>query len=456
MEQRIERGSHQAGVHLGRRRRRTATVTATVAAICSLVVGGCTSAGPTANSGSTSLSNSGPLAITWYGSDARNKVVADAIGQFTTKSPGVTVQQQPTAFAQYWDRLSVMAAAKSLPCVPTMQTRYEAKYEAKGSLLPLDSLVTNGTINTSGISSTALASQHAADGKLYAIPYGFWFEGAVYNSTKLTALGVELPQTNWTWDKYVTWAHTVQPKLSSGVYALGDRGNQITQFQAFAQANGEDLFAKDKVGFSAKTLTDWFTLWNNAMKDGVVPPANLTAQDYTAPTSANLMAKGLVLVSSTGDNNVADSQVPLSAINGGTLEMVGSPTGGKPQVVGSNSWAIASNCTNVKDAAEFINYFVNTPAVSTTLQAQTGLPVDTSVQDAQLNDASVAPAIKARITLFQNLMKSGARVDVWPDKTQLLVTQFQSTYEQVSFGKTSISAAVASFMSQANTALAGF
>jgi hypothetical protein len=53
-------------------------------------------------------------------------------------------------------------------------------------------------------------------------------------------------------------------------------------------------------------------------------------------------------------------------------------------------------------------------------------------------------------------MKSGARVDVWPDKTQLLVTQFQSTYEQVSFGKTSISDAVASFMSQANTALAGF
>jgi len=430
--------------------------TVAVVAVGTLLFTACSAPSSTSTGKDTKLSNSGPLSITWYGSDARNQLVAQVVSDFGAKNPSVKIETSPTAFATYWDRVSVQAAGKSLACVPTMQTRYEAKFENKGSLLPLDALVKDGTIDVSKISRNSIKNQKGSDGKLYAIPYGYWFEGAVYNETAIKGVGASLPKANWGWSDYVDWAKTVQPKLASGTYALGDRGGQITQFQSFALQHGEDLFGKNKVGFTTKTLTDWFTLWNDARKAGVVPTADMTAQDQNAPTSANLLAKGNVLVSSTGDNNVADSQKALSAINGGTLQMVGSPTGGKPQVVGSNSWAISSNCTNVKDAAAFINYFVNTPSVATTLQAQTGLPVDNSIMNAELNDSSTDPAIKARISLFQDISKAGARVDVWPDKTQSLVNLFENTYEQIAFGKTSIANGVKAFMEQANTALAGF
>jgi multiple sugar transport system substrate-binding protein len=426
---------------------------ACVALGAAIAVAGCGAEEPVT---SEVLSAEGPLSITWYGSDARNAAVQAVVDGFAAQHPDTVIESQPTAFDPYWDRLSVQAAGNNMACVASMQSRYEARYEARGSLIALDGLIADGTIDVSGIPESLLESQRAADGNLYVIPYGIWYEGAVHNVPAMEAAGVPVPESGGSWEDYVDWAVAAQPALPEGTWAISDRGGEVTQFQAFAIGRGEDLFGEQEVGFTEQTLVDWFALWTGAVEAGAAPPAATTAEQVGVPTAQSLMAQGRVLVSSTGDNNISDFQLALDQNGRGTVSIAPSPTGGKPQVVGTNGWAISANCTNQQQAAAFIDYFINSSEGAATLKGQTGLPPVASILDEQAASPDASDAIKSRIALYRQLLDSGARVDVWPDGTQQLVTQFRTAYEEVAFGRGDPKQVAADFIAQANTALTGF
>ena len=443
--------THGNGAMPCTRRRRLASAAAGAAVVA--LVAGCGGGGPASGD---DLSAEGPLSITWYGSDARNAAVQSVVDVFAQQNPDATIETQPAAFDGYWDRLSVQAAGNNMPCVVAMQSRYEARYEDRGSLVALDGLIADGTIDVSGIPEPLLESQRASDGNLYVIPYGVWYEGAVHNVPAIERAGLQAPATGGTWEDYVDWAIAAQPALGTETFAISDRGGEVTQFQAFALGRGEDLFGENEVGFSQQTLVDWFALWTRAVEAGAAPPAATTAEQVGIPTAQTLMAQGRTLVTSTGDNNISDFQLTLDQNGLGTVSMAPSPTGANPQVVGTNGWAISANCTNVEQAVAFINYFINSSEGATTLQTQTGLPPVAKILDEQAASPEVSDAIKARIALYRELLDRGARVDVWPDGTQQLVTQFRTAYEEVAFGRATADKAAADFIAQANTALTGF
>ncbi|MVA74975.1 extracellular solute-binding protein, partial [Auraticoccus sp. F435] len=238
--------------------------------------------------------------------------------------------------------------------------------------------------------------------------------------------------------------------------ALASQGGSITQFQMWALSRQEDLFAETSAGFSRETLVEWFELWLGAMEDGVTPSADVASEYAGVPTNQGMMAVGLTLVSATGDNNTSDMQISLDQNGRGAVSMAPAPTGGAPQVVGANSWSIAENCTNVAAAAAFIDYFINSSEAAVTLDTQTGLPPVTSIAQELVASDEVAPSIKERIALYEELLARGATVDVWPDGTQQLVTQFTTQWEEVAFGQSTPEAAADAFIAQVETALSGF
>lgn len=405
--------------------------------------------------GGDELSAEGPLTIAWYGSDARNAAVQEVVDIFGGQNPDLVIETQPTTFDGHWDRLSVQASANNLPCVPAMQSRYQTRYEDRGSLMPLEGLIEDGTIDVSGIPEEVVESNRNADGHIYSIPYGIWYEGAVLNLPALESAGVEAPDAGNDWSGYVDWAIAAQPDLGDS-FALASQGGSITQFQMWALSQGEDLFADDAAGFSRETLVAWYELWLGAIESGATPPPEIAAEFAGVPTSESMMAVGLTLVSATGDNNASDMQITLDQNGLGAVSMALAPTGGKPQVVGANSWAISENCTNVAAAAEFINFFINSSEGAFILQTQTGLPPATAVAEEMLASADVADSIKERIALYNEILAAGGYVDIWPDGTQALVGQFTTSWEEVMFGQTAPDAAADAFITQVETALSGF
>ncbi len=432
------------------RGRRSRAVVATLTA--ALLISGC-SAAPVSGD---NLSEEGPLSLTWYGSDARNAAVQEVVDGFAEANSGTTVESQPTTFDAYWDRLSVQAAGNNIACVAAMQSRYEARYEDRGALLALDGLIEDGTIDVSGIPTEVLESQRASDGKLYVVPYGIWYEGAVLNRPAIEKANGDLPPADGTWEDYVEWAIKTQPDLAEDTHALSDLGGSITQFQVFAISRGESLFGDKEVGFSQQTLVDWFELWQRAVAEGAAPSAETSAEFSGVPTQEGLVARGRALATATGDNNISDMQIGLDHNGKGQVSISPSPTGGVPQVVGTNGWSISANCTNVKQSAAFIDYFVNSAEGALVLKGQTGLPPVTAILEEQLAHPDVDQAIKDRIELYLQLLEKGALIDVWPDGTQQLTTQLETAYEEVSFDRSTPEQAAANFITQANTALSGF
>ena len=174
------------------------------------------------------------------------------------------------------------------------------------------------------------------------------------------------------------------------------------------------------------------------------------------PTAQTLMAQGRVLVSSTGDNNISDFQLALDQNGLGTVSIAPSPTGGDPQVVGTNGWSISANCTNQQQAAAFIDYFINSSEGAATLQGQTGLRrwrrSSTSRRPAGMSRTRSSPGSRsiASCSTAARASTSG------PTARGEFVTQFRTAYEEVAFGRGDPQQVAADFIAQANTALSGF
>ncbi|MCY6381903.1 ABC transporter substrate-binding protein [Hoeflea prorocentri] len=397
----------------------------------------------------------GEMSFAWWGSQRRNEAVMGVVTAYEKAHPKVKVLPQPTDFFNHWDRVTVQAAAGRLPCVPMMQTRYQTRYENLGALMPLDPLIAAGKIDISAIPQDVVDGHRGADGKLYVLPVGLWFETFQYNWPQLEPTGVKEPANNWTYEDYIEWAAEARQKLDKDVYPLTQLGGEILQFQQFAQSRGEDLFDGDKPGFRAETLADWFKLWDRARDEGLTPNMAMSAEE-SGQAVQSFMAQGITLSRTDGDVTASDLQATLDAVDGGFVKQVKPPNGTNPLTSGSNSLSISANCDNVDAAAAFIDFWLNDKDAGVEMRSRAGLTPTMTLLEAQAVDPASPPILIDRIKMYTGFAETyGVNIDVWPDNTQHMVREFKSLYEQVGFGQMEPEEAANLFVEDVRRSLAG-
>jgi multiple sugar transport system substrate-binding protein len=404
--------------------------------------------------GASAQDVSGEVQFAWWGAEARNQAILEVVAAFEEANPNVDILPQPTEFARHWDRVTVQAAANQVPCIPMMQTRYQVRYENLGALLPLDDLIAEGKIDISSIPEELIEGHRNADGNLYTVPIGLWFETYQYNWTRLEPTGVGEPQDDWTYEDYIDWAREARAQLDDNIYPLTLLGTSITQFQMYAQARGEDLFAGAEPGFSEETLADWYRLWQTASEERLAPDMGMSAEE-PAGTQQTYTAQGITLSRTGGDVTASELQAVLNELDGSVVQQAKSPNGSNPLVSGSHTLAISANCDNVDAAAAFIDFWLNDEPAAVNLQSQVGLVPSESLLDAQAADPNSPPTLVERIEMYKAFADAyGVRIDVWPDNTQHLVNEFRDVYQQVGFGQTSPEDAAAQFSEEVRRSLA--
>ncbi|MBO6638175.1 MAG: extracellular solute-binding protein [Roseitalea sp.] len=396
---------------------------------------------------------SGEVSFAWWGSERRNRAIMGVVTAYEEAHPGVSVLPQPTEFLKHWDRVTIQAAAGQLPCVPMMQTRYQVRYENLGVLLPLNPMIEAGQIDISAIPEDVIEGHRNADGNIYVLPIGLWFETFQYNWPRLEPTGVEKPANDWTYETYIDWASKARPKLEEDVYPLTLLGGEILQFQQYAQGRGEDLFKEGEPGFSAQTLADWFKLWDRAREEGLTPSMATSAEEPPA-TVQSYMAQGITLSRTGGDVTASELQSALDAADGGFALQVKPPNGNNPLTSGSNSLSIAANCDNVDAAAAFINFWLNDEDAGVEMRSQAGLAPTMTLLEAQAADPDSPPTLVDRINMYMGFAETyGVNIDVWPDNTQHLINEFTGLYEQVGFGQIAPDEAAELFVEDVRRAL---
>ena len=399
----------------------------------------------------------GAIGVTWWGGDQRNKLTNAVADMFVKEHPGVTIDRQSADWTGYWTKVNVQAAGKSLPCVVQIQGRQLNDYTKNSVLIPLDPMIDSGAIDVSGIPKAVVDAGRGSDGKVYLVSYGVAYDAVGINTTLAQQAGVGLPAEGYNWDDFVSFLTRAQPNLPDGVAAANLQGGIPGVFLGWAQANGKKLFAKDgKLGFSKEDLIGYWNMWEKLRRANVTMPADKAAEELGP--DQGFLATGQVMATEIPGNSLTAASNTLAGTNSSqsltTIPYPSGPAGAGATALSANGFAIAKNCQNVPTAAAFINYFTNNPSAGKVFAADNGAPSNTKVLDAQLADASLSATKKHELELYKQIVAANPGTIIFPPKYQATFeAPFKLNYDEVAFGRMTVTQAVDKFFSEANAGL---
>lgn len=389
------------------------------------------------------------LRVMWWGNQNRADLTSQMCDLFEEKHPGVTVEIEFTDFKGYWDKLSTLAISNQMPDVIQMDLGYLAQYSESGQLKALDSYMTDGAIDVSGVNATSLNSGKYKD-VTYAIPTGSNATTLAYRLDVVKAAGVEIPM-EMTWSEFIAIAKTVYEKtgrtqtLTNGDY-----------FELSLRNAGLSYFNDDNTALGFDDPAYIVDTWQRSL--------TAIEEGYgLAPSKASATGKTDVLIQDTWVTNVWTNQLATYESDSGCELGVAQIVAEDDAVAPSNwlkpamFWSIPSEAKNADLAAEFINFFINETAVYDIVGVDRGIPIDKDVQayiEAKLE--GVAAKNNAFISWLSTEGEVGdIIVDLNAEAVQVRDLLAETTQGVMLGVITDLEAAAKDFMQKANNILAG-
>ncbi|GGJ08337.1 ABC transporter substrate-binding protein [Alicyclobacillus cellulosilyticus] len=396
------------------------------------------------------------IRFTWWGDPVRNKVYNGVIQAFEKKYPNIIVNAEPTSWSDYWTKLSVQMAGGNAPDVIGMHQFYVTDYAKRGQLLDLTPYVKDGTINLHDFPK-AVQDSGKVNGKLVMIAQGVTMSGQVYNKTLFQQMGVPLPKLNWTWDDFIKEATALKQAFTA--HGMGndhwgaddESGAMQPVFNYFVRQRGKNLFTKDgKLGFTFSDLKAWFTMWDNLRKKGVIPDAATAAQNSTASREQSLFVQGKVGITAIPANQIYLYQTDMP---NQTLGLVGEPMlGNKSGAFVEGAYlAVPKSSKHPKEAATFINFFINDPNAGKIFKIEQGMPG--SVKIDKIVKPLLTPTQQQEVAFIDNRLKLAGVAPNPPKGYSEVATLFTQTAQAIAFGQKSIDQACNDFLKQAEQIL---
>jgi multiple sugar transport system substrate-binding protein len=417
-----------------------------------LLVGvvGCSSGETSKESSGESKDEKVEIRFTWWGDTKRHELYNSIVDRFEEKYPNIKVKREFGGWPEYWEKLTTQIAGGNAPDVVSMHQFYVSDYARRNALLELSDFVKSDSINQKDFPESVVNSGKV-DNKLYMIAQGVTMSGFVYNKALFDKLGVEYPKQNWTYEDFTNKVLELKEK---GIWGTQDfSGGQLQpNFRYFARSNGQDLFTEDgKLGFEKETLVEWWTMWDELRKAGAIPDAATGTEYESAPLEQNLFVTGKTAIHQIPANQLYLYQQQFTD---GELEMVSMPTleGGKQgEYIEGAYLSIAAKSKHPKEAAQFINFFVNEEKALELFKVEQGSPGSTKMAD--FVKPLLDPAQSKAVEYIQTVVENASTAPYSPAGVSELEAAFKDSATAISFGKSSVEEAAEQFMKQAESIL---
>ena len=331
------------------------------------------------------------LKITWWGGQARHDYTQKMLDAYTASHPNVTFEAMPSGWDGYFDKLATQAASGSMPDIVQMDYLYITTYAKNNSLADLQQFVDDGTIDTSTIDENLLNTGNI-NGKLNGLVLSSSYLSVGYNPEVLTQAGVEEPDSSWTWDDFIKTAETVKEK--TGKYGMaGGPVDDTNLFNYWVRQHGESLFSEDKktIGYADdKLCADFIQMWAGLMEKGAAP----NPDEYAAIQTLGEEGRPVV----TGEGAMLTEWNNYATKVSGTNDKLKMVT--PPMAAGSDAkglwmkpgmfFSIAETSNVKKEAAEFINWFINSEEANDIMMAERGTPVSSNIRDYMVSSGKLS------------------------------------------------------------------
>ena len=414
-------------------------------------IAGCSSSDKTSSGSSGSKKDPVELRFAWWGDTKRNEVYNAIADRFEEEHPNIKIKREAGPWADYWQKLSTQTAGGNAPDVFGMHASYVSDYANRNTLLKLDNYVKDKTIEQSDFPESVVSSGKIYD-SLYMIAQGVTMTGFLYNPALFDKLGVKYPADNWTWDDFAKTALELKAKGVTGSADMG--GGQIQpQFRYFLRQNGQDLFSEDgkKLAFEKETLVKWWTFWDDLRKKGGVPTAETTTEFQNAPLEQSMFVTGKVAMQQLPANQIYLYQ---QQVKDGELKMAKMPTlagGEKGEFIEGAYLSVSAKSKHPKEAAEFINFFVNSEKSLELFKVEQGSPGSTKM--VEYVKPLLEPAQKIAVDFIQETVKDAKPAAYAPMGVAQIEQAYKDAATAVAFGKMSVEQAADKFMKDAQSIL---
>lgn len=401
---------------------------------------------------SSAAAQSVNLRVLWWGSQTRHDKTLQVIDMYKAENPNVTIEPEYLGWDGYWEKLSALAAASSLPDVIQQDYNYLESYAQKGLLLPLDEFVKSGVLDLSDCDEVNIAGGRVGD-RLYGVNLGTGGMVLIYDPEILAKAGVAEPTPEWTYDDYIAAMLKVKEKLN--IYgAVAFNWDSQRGIEVYARQYGQKYYAADgkKIGFEPKIFADYYKISLELVKAGALPTPDIRSEIKSIED--DFIAKGTGAFSILNSNQI----VAIAKAAGKTLKMALIPNAADQVDYGlymkpSMLFSIGKDTSVPEEAAKFISFFTNSVEANKVLLAERGVPISGKVQEGIMD--SLGDEQKDMFKYVQMAVKYTSPIDPPQPAGHAEVVALQTSIEQqILFEKITPEAGAEKFITEANAILA--
>ena len=370
------------------------------------------------------------LKITWWGGQGRHDYTQKMLDAYTASHPNVTFEAMPSGWDGYFDKLATQAASGSMPDIVQMDYLYITTYAKNNSLADLQQFVDDGTIDTSKIDQNLLNTGNI-NGKLNGMVLSSSYLSVGYNPEVLADAGVTEPDSSWTWDDFIQTAETVKEK--TGKYGMaGGPVDDTNLFNYWVRQHGESLFSEDKkaIGYADdKLCSDFIQMWADLAKGAAPNP-----DEYAAIQTLGEEGRPVV----TGEGAMLTEWNNYATKVSGTNDKLKMVT--PPMVAGSDAkglwmkpgmfFSIAETSKVKKEAAEFIDWFVNSEEANDIMMAERGTPVSSEIRDYMVASGKLSDQ---QATMFKGVEDALALCGETPDPDPVGMSEVNESFKNAAY-----------------------
>lgn len=318
------------------------------------------------------------LTIAWWGGNTRTQSTKRVLDMYEKQHPDIHFEILPMEWDDYFDNLSLRAASGQMPDIVQMDAMYLPGFTANHSLADLSEYIGDGTIDVSQIDEKLLETGVVA-GKMAGIVQASLIWAMGYNEEVFKEAGIELPQEGWDWEDFKEICKQIHEK--TGKYGFGMiLADDVMPFQYFVRQHGYELFDEkgEKLGYpDDQVYIEFVSMLQELAACGAMPEPEvydgIRSRGYEGYLIAENQA-GLVM-------DWANLSARLQKVNS-SIHLVTPPEGeedGALWLKPSMFFSVAEDSPYKKEAAEFINWFINSLAANEVLLAERGVPVNSKV-----------------------------------------------------------------------------
>jgi multiple sugar transport system substrate-binding protein len=415
-----------------------------------LVFSGCSKDTSGATSTSGDSDKKVKLTITWWGSQTRHDYTQKLLEMYTQKNPNITFESSPAGWNGYYDKLASLAAGNNLPDI--IQTDYTsiATYTRNNTLADLSSFVNDKTINLDDVDAN-LVNSGKVDGKLTSMVLGSGVLAVTYNPDLFSQAGLPAPTPKWTWDEFEKNMITIREK--TGKYGVG-KLEALSNYPYWVRQYGKTMFSSDgtKLGYDDDAIFVEFVKMLQRLQNAKAMP---NPDEWSQISAKGKEAEPVVTGSGATTFDWANYPVIVSKSNP-NLKLVTPPNNSTATKALWSSpsmfFSIANGSKNQKEAAKFINWFINDIEANKVIMAERGVPSSSKVREALKPQLSAQQ--KDMFDYIDIAMKSATAIDPPDPSGAAEVTKLMADIiNQVLYNKTTPEKAAADFRTKANEVL---